>query len=128
MRSRTVMSFVLTVAISLSACGGVDPDESEDPALTPSVEASAGGQRWLAAVQVAPRADDLDVTTERLIEVFGTSLVVSPADCFDGLPAGVDDGYVVGAVGWSRDEVERLVADAGEKVLFTASVTIACTD
>ncbi len=122
------MPFVLIAAISLGACGGDDPVEPEDPTPAPSVEASAGGQRWLAAVQVAPRADDLDATTERLIDVFGTSLVVSPADCFDGLPAGVDDGYVVGAVGSSRDEVERLVADAGEKVLFTASVTIACTD
>ena len=122
------MSFVLAMAISSSACGGGDPGAPEDPTSASPVESSAGERRWLAAVQVAPRADDLDATTERLIEAFGRSLVVSPADCFDGLPVGVDDGYVVGAVGASRDEVERLVADAGETVLFTASVTIACTD
>jgi hypothetical protein len=77
---------------------------------------------------VAPLADDLDAMTARLREPLGESLVVSPADCFRGLPAEVDDGYVIGALASSREEAQELVADAGETVLFAASVTILCTD
>ena len=117
---------LLLAATSLAACGG--GDEPADPAPATSVQPSVGTERWLAAVEVAPKADDLDAATERLRDPLGEALVVSPVDCFEGLPAGLDARYLIGAVGDSSDDVEQLVVDAGEKVLFTASVTVLCTD
>ena len=117
---------VLSLVVSLTSCGGGDPPPSEPgsrAAPSPAIEAT-----WLAAVEVAPRADDLDAATERLKGPLGTALVVSPTDCFDGLPAEAGDGYVIGAVGRSEEHVAELVTDAGETVLFTASVTVLCTD
>jgi hypothetical protein len=122
---------VMAAMLAVVATGAAGCGESGGPAppVSPAASiASPGGERWLAAVEVAPKADDLDTITQRLIEPLGSSLVVSPVDCFEGLPANVDDGYLIGAVGDSSGEVERLVAEAGEQVLFTASVTIVCSD
>ncbi len=113
------------VTIMLAGCGG--ERETADPSPSSSAP-PASDVRWLAAIEVAPRADDLDALTLRVRDLLGPALVVSPVSCFEGLPARAGDGYVIGAVADSREEVERLVGDAGEPVLFTASVTILCTD
>ena len=109
-----------------------DPDgrrSSTATAATTSVSSpSAQGERWIAVIDVAADPDDLDALTQRLREPLGTALVVAPADCFEGLPATANDGYVIGAVGDARSEVERRVVDAGETVAFTANVTILCKD
>lgn len=128
MPMRALVTLVSVAALALGACGGGEaaPAQPGSPAATATPPADAA--RWLAAVEVAPRADDLDAVTERLIDPLGPALVVSPTDCFEGLPAGAGEGYVIGAVGDSRDAVARLVTDAGEPILFTASVTILCTD
>ncbi len=93
-----------------------------------SAPPSAGEERWIAVIDVAADPDDLDALTQRLLEPLGTALMVAPADCFEGLPGSAKDGYVIGAVGDARSEVERRVVDAGETVAFTANVTILCTD
>ena len=80
------------------------------------------------AIEAAPRADDLDALTRRVRDSLGQALVVSPVSCFEGLPAVAGEGYGVGAIAQSPDQAERLVSDTGEPVLFTASVTIPCTD
>lgn len=95
---------------------------------TPVSPPSAEGERWIAVIDVAADPNDLDALTQQLLEPLGTALVVAPADCFGGLPQAANDGYVIGAVGDARSEVERAVVDAGETVAFTAKVTILCTD
>lgn len=128
MRVTTIVSLLTIMATLTGACGdGVEP-APRDPPPPPSVPVGAGGDRWLAVVEVAPLADDLSAVTERLRDPLGLALVVSPVDCFEGLPSELETGYLIGAVGDSAHEVERLVVDSGEKVLFTASVTIVCTD
>jgi hypothetical protein len=130
--SRAVM-MTIAVSIATASCGGASgPGAPGDGAGTTSGSGSptpGGTERWLAAVEVAPRADDLDRATDRLRDVLGPALVVSPVDCFDGLPpeAG-DDGYVIGALTDSAVEAQGLLEAAGEEPLFTASVTIVCPD
>lgn len=122
MRPRSTIT-ALFLAVALAACGGRGGGgEPTDPTPTPD------GVRWLAAVEVASRADDLDAVTQRLREPLGKALVVSPVDCFEGLPDDAGQGYIVGAVAPSKRDAERLVSDAGEAVLFSASVTIVCSD
>jgi hypothetical protein len=120
--SRLLVPFV---AIVLAGCGS--ERGPADPAPT-RPEPSPSDGRWLGVIEVASRADDLDATTERVRDLLGPALVVSPVSCFEGLPERAGDGYVIGAVAGSREEAELLVEEAGGPVLFTASVTILCTD
>jgi hypothetical protein len=129
-----IVTFLLLAALvgtmTLAACGGDgDADaDSEPPATSTPTGVASDGRRWLAAVEVAPKADDLDAATERLRDALGTAMVVSPTACFEGLPAEAGDGYVIGATAGTSDDAVALVEDAGDEVLFTAFVTILCTD
>ncbi|MEZ0235921.1 MAG: hypothetical protein ACAH81_13370 [Actinomycetota bacterium] len=120
--SRMLVPFV---AIVLAGCGS--ERGPADPAPT-RPEPSLSDGRWLAVIEAAPRADDLDAITERVRDLLGPALVVSPVSCFEGLPERAGDGYVIGAVAGSQEEAELLVEGAGEPALFTAAVTILCTD
>ena len=83
----------------------------------------------LAAVEVAPRADDLDAVDPSAARALGQALVVSPVDCFEGLPSEAGDGYLIGAVAeHPAAAAERFGPRRGRPVLFTASVTIVCPD
>lgn len=115
----------ITLSFSVAACAGDGEPVDTSPSPT---QVPAASERWLAAVEVAPRADDLDGATERLRDLLGPALVVSPVDCFDGLPTDAGEGYVIGAIADSDNAAELLVVEAGEPVLFTASVTILCSD
>lgn len=124
-------------ALMVAPAGCADDPEAERSSTptaattsvsSPSASPSAEGETWIAVIEVAADPDDLDALTQQLLEPLGTALMVAPVDCFEGLPEAANDGYVIGAVGDSRSEVERAVVDAGETVAFTANVTILCTD
>jgi hypothetical protein len=123
------------VALALASCGE-DPEPggaSSTSAATPSVSPAsptppAYEERWIAVIRVAPDPSDLDALTQQLLDPLGTALVVSPTECFEGLPENALGGYLIGAVSDTRSEVEGLVEDAGEEVAFSARVTIVCTD
>ena len=127
----TLIAVGFVLMVTPAGCAD-DPDgrrSSSSTAATTSVSSpSAEGERWIAVIDVAADPDDLDALTQRLLEPLGTALVVAPVDCFEGLPDAANDGYVIGAVGDARSEVERQVVDAGETVAFTANVTILCKD
>jgi hypothetical protein len=122
-------------ALALAGCGD-DPEPRQDPSpspATPSVSrppATPPGyeERWIAVIDLATDPSDLDLLTQRLLDPLGTALVVAPTECFEGLPEAAGIGYIIGAVGDSRREVERRVVDAGEAVAFSANVKIFCTD
>jgi hypothetical protein len=115
----------LGFALTLAGCGDVPVP---GPAATPSVSPSTSEMRWIAVIDVATDPSDLDALTRRLLDPLGTALMVAPTDCFEGLPGAAGDGYLIGAIGDSRSEVERRVVDAGEQVALSAAVTIVCTD
>ena len=127
LRARSLV-VVLAGVVALGGCagrGGTDPPAAP-PA--PSSPAPSEVERWLAVIEVAPLADDLSETTDRVRDRLGLALIVSPVDCIEGLPSELRDGYVLGAVGNSALEVEQLIADAGEQALYTTRVTVICTD
>jgi hypothetical protein len=124
------MLIALGLALTLSSCGeDPGPRQTSTPsAASPSASPSTSETRWIAVIDVAPDPSDLDALTQRLLEPLGIALMVAPTDCFEGLPEAAGDGYLIGAVGDSRSEVEQRVVDAGEQVAFSAHVTIVCTD
>ncbi len=109
----------------MAACGG---GRQPITSATPPSHPPAVEQRWIGVIEVATDPNDLDALTQRMLDPLGSALIVSPVDCFQGLPDGVRDGYLIGAVGDARPEVERLVKEAGEEVAFSAHVTNVCTD
>jgi hypothetical protein len=124
------MLIALGFALTLTSCGE-DPglrQTSSPSAASPSASPSTSEMRWIAVIDVAPDPSDLDALTQRLLGPLGIALMVAPTDCFEGLPDAAGNGYLIGAVGESRSEVEQRVVDAGEKVAFSAAVTIVCTD
>jgi hypothetical protein len=123
------------LALTLAGCGD-DPEplrastpSAAPPSVSPpSASPPASQERWIAVIDVAPDPSDLDPLTQRLLDPLGTALMVAPAECFEGMPDAAGNGYIIGAVGDSRREVERRVVDAGEEVAFSANVKIVCTD
>ena len=127
---------LIAFGFTLTLAGCADdpgPQASTPSAATLSVSRTSAtpgdhGQRWIAVIDVAPDPSDLDPLTQRLLDPLGTALMVAPTQCFEGLPDAAGNGYIIGAVGDSRREVERRVVDAGENVAFSANVKILCTD
>lgn len=127
---------LITFCCALTLAGCADdpgPLEASTPsAPTPSVSRPSATpdheERWIAVIDVGSDPSELDTLTQRLLDPLGSALMVAPTECFEGLPDDAGDGYIIGAVGDSRREVDRLVADAGEEVSFSAKVTILCTD
>jgi hypothetical protein len=122
----TALGFALTLVTCSEDPGSEQTSSPSAP--SPSVSAGASEMRWIAVIDVASDPSVLDPLTQRLLDPLGTALMVAPTDCFEGLPAAAGDGYLIGAVGDSRSEVERRVVTAGEQVAFSASVTVVCTD
>lgn len=120
---------LLAGVVALGGCA--DRGGTADAPAASSVTAAPappGVERWLAVIELAPLADDLSDTTERVRDRLGLALIVSPVDCIEGLPFELRSGYVLGAVGDTAVEVEQLIGDAGEQALFTAQVRMVCTD
>jgi hypothetical protein len=127
---RHTVLIALGFALTLASCGeGPGPRQTSTPsAASPSASPSTSEIRCLAVIDVAPDPSDLDALTQRLLVPLGIALMVAPTDCFEGLPDAAGNGYLIGAVGDSRSEVEQRVVDVGEEVVFSADVTIVCTD
>lgn len=125
--SRT-WSLLALVAVVVALGGCADRGAPVDVPPPPDTTAPPAVERWLAVIEVAPLADDLSETTDRVRDRLGLALIVSPVDCIDGLPSELRAGYVLGAVGDTAAEVERLIDDAGEHALFSERVTVLCTD
>jgi hypothetical protein len=137
MRGPEMHKVLIAFGLALTLAGCADdpgPGEASTPSAPmpsfsrPSATPSDHEERWIAVIDVASDPSDLDTLTQRLLDPLGSALMVAPTQCFEGLPDDAGDGYVIGAVGDSRREVERRVLEAGEDVAFSANVKILCTD
>ena len=76
-------------------------------------------------------ADDpsaLDAQTGALLPLLGSSIRVSPVQCFRGLPAAAGDGYLIGVVAGEKADLLSLVAKTGRTPLFETHVGELCLD
>ena len=85
------------------------------------------GTSWLAVLRTADEPDALDAATARLAPVLDGALVVSPTNCFAGLPSDVG-GYLLGAAAGSRAELDRIVAATGLVPTLVVKTRSACGD
>jgi hypothetical protein len=137
MRGPEMRKVLIAFGLALTLAGCADdpgPGEASTPSTPtpsvprPSATPSDHEERWIAVIDVASDPSDLDTLTQRLLDPLGSALMVAPTQCFEGLPDEAGNGYIIGAVGDSRREVERRVLEAGEDVAFNANVKILCTD
>jgi hypothetical protein len=126
----TTASVVALLLIGSAACGN---DPAGRPGATPRTAGStvtvAVSEGWLAVIAVDADPNELDPRTRDLVPIAGASLVVSPSECFDGLPAAyADAGYVLGFLSEDRAVVEALLDRAERPALFVSRVRSHCTD
>ena len=128
-RRRGACLFLL-FATAMTACADGSSDTPAASSDVPSVSGSEGTEEaWLAALRVEANPSALDADTAALKDVLGGALIVSPASCFQGLPADVDaSSYVLGVQTSTQSELHALVAEIDRKPLFEAQVTVMCTD
>jgi len=117
----------ILVAIALTACGS----NADTPGATSSpsaVGSTAFVRVWLAALRIAADPNDLDADTQELLDLVDKALVVSPVQCFEGLPDDVakGGGYVLGVTSDGRAELDRVVAKTGREPLFVVQVRDFC--
>ena len=137
LRSRaSAVAIVAGLALSLCACRAVPqgggtgtPGSSRPPAASVSSPGTipARGTLWLAVLRTSDAPDALDAATARLAPVLGGALVVSPTNCFAGLPSELD-GYLLGAAAPSREELDGIVAATGLVPTVVVKTRSACGD
>jgi len=64
----------------------------------------------------------------QLGNVLEGSVVISPAECLQGLPDDLSDGYVLAIQRDSQEDVRSLASLLSEEPSFTGVVTIVCSD
>lgn len=134
-----IATLTVVAAVLLAACRagtGARPTvaSSASPAPT-SVSASPspipplGTRVWLGGLRVASDPRKLNADTQLLLTRVDGATVVTPASCFEGLPAGLTPSdYIMGVVAGTKDELDQLVATSGFEVLFEVRVRVLCVD
>ena len=124
------------VALSLCGCraapqggptGTADSASSPTTVVSSAVTTAPQGTLWLAVLRTADEPDALDAATTRLAPALDGALVVSPTNCFRGLPSGAGE-YLLGAAAGSREELDRIVAATGLVPALVVKTRSACGD
>jgi hypothetical protein len=133
-------ALVVAAALSLAACGSpnegsaIDGDTPSPASASPRLQPPPSEQAvWVAVYDTATDPQDLSGGRTDILRSLGVALagdvVISPAGCFEGLPAAVAESeYVLAVQQPQRAYVEALVAQLDGHPLFTGKVTVICTD
>jgi hypothetical protein len=110
---------------------GSPSGEAAASAATSAVPAEVGA--WLAVIDTAADPADLAGGRELILATLGDALegsvVVSPAGCFEGLPATIDQGaYVLAIQEGERAYVRALADQLDGDPMFEGAVTVTCID
>jgi hypothetical protein len=87
---------------------------------------------WIAVFDVARSPDQLDPSTEELLETAGSEhIAVSPISCWEGLPeklhSGVD-AYVAAVYGPGEEELDEVIEAVGREPIFRGELAAYCID
>ena len=129
------MAAVACSAISLAACAHEPAPRSLDfgsasgsvGTVTPSQQGVVS--EWIAVFRSVADVAKLDADTAELKDAVDGAIVVSPVDCFEGLP--IDDPgatYVLGVVAPTEEQLDALVDLADRPAIFEGRVRTMCLD
>jgi len=137
---RGPLAFVVAVGLAACASGSTPVVPAQDASgyrtttsePAPSTAVAEPARVWVAVVDVATDPARLDAPRRDVLRELGNvlegSVVVSPAECLQGLPAGMTDGYVLAIQRDTRDDVQSLVSVLPRQPSFIGDVTIVCSD
>ena len=132
MRMHPTTAFVaLSIAVVLASCTKQEGStiDLDSPGTAPSSAGTGSVTKWLGVVRAAADPNDLDADTVAVGAIVGGSIVVSPAACFEGLPARfAGDSYVLGVVAPTKQSLDVLLSTLGRPVLFEGQITTMCLD
>jgi hypothetical protein len=132
MKMRPTSAFVVvSIVVALASCTkhGGSTIELGSPGIDPSSAGTGSVTKWLGVVRAAADPTDLNADTTSVGAIVGGSIVVSPAACFEGLPARfAGDSYVLGVVAPTKEVLDVLLATLGRPVLFEGQITTMCLD
>jgi hypothetical protein len=123
---------VLGVMLAAAACGQ-DPSRAPATEASPTVETPVGTsvQQWVAVFDTAPHPDDLDPSTEELLDAAGGNIAVQPVQCWEGLAADLEVNpgeYAAAVIATSKDELDGVVQEVGGEPIGTGEYEAFCLD
>lgn len=144
-RASTLFRFVCVAGvIGLTACASAstptvparDPSGSGSRSafVSPTSPAGVGepAETWVAVLDTAADPSRLNGSRKDVLHQLGNvlegSVVISPAECLQGLPDDLSDGYVLAIQRDSQEDVRSLASLLSEEPSFTGVVTIVCSD
>ena len=120
---------VIVVAVALAACSERAPDTIDLSATTSSPPVAGSVTEWLAVLRTEADARTLNDDTAIVKAIVDGSIVVSPAACFDGLPASIDpSAYLLGVVAPTEQDLGRLLLKLDRPTIFEGQVDTMCLD
>ena len=127
----------IIAALGLAACasGNATAGSATPPvpsATETSVSVGVPADVWVAVLDTAGDPSRLNDHRKDVLHELGAvlegSVVISPGDCVQGLPAEMTEGYVLALERGSRADLLSLVSQLSEEPSFTGDVTIMCSD
>ena len=123
----TAALLLVTVSCASRSPSTIEASGPPIPSVAPAE------QVWVAVLGVAERPSDLSSDRAEVLATLGDALegsvVVSPAECLEGLPSTLSaDGYVLAIEQGSRDEAAILAAQLPHAPRYLGPVHVRCTD
>ncbi len=127
-----MVAAVLLLTAATTGCSRSDADRTLDLGRSdgPSPSGATGSvQKWIAVFRTEGDPRDMREDTAEVLAIVGGSIVVSPAACFDGLPADLPlDAYVLGVVAPTEAGLDEIVAEVHRTAIFEGQVRTMCLD
>jgi hypothetical protein len=131
-RTLVVGAAVVSLTAAASGCSNTGGGRTLDLRASDvaTADATTGSvEKWIAVFRTAADPRDMGDDTADVLAVVGGAIVVSPAACFEGLPADIRlDSYVLGVVAPTKDALDEIVADVDRAVIFEGQVRTMCLD
>ena len=128
-------AIALVTVVILGACGDRSEELRAGPSPAPTETAPTGlptsVRQWVAVFDTAGHPDDLDPSTEELLEEVGGHIAVQPVQCWDGLAADLELNaglYAAAVIATSEQELADVVGDVGREPIGTGEYEAFCID
>jgi hypothetical protein len=129
---RLALTAVFLGAIACGREAEPPPRGSPRGQTTPPVTSTATTVRqWVAVFDTAGHPDNLDPSTEVLLDAVGGNVAVQPVQCWEGLAEDLEVGageYAAAVIATSAEELNRLVDRVGEEPIGTGRYQAFCLD
>ena len=121
---------IATIVVALTACAkAAETIDLTSPTGAPTTGGPGSVTEWIGVLRTEADVARLNDDTAAVKAIVNGAIVVSPAACFDGLPASFGSGdYVLGVLSPTREDLDRLLDELGRPTIFEGQVSTMCLD